>query len=871
MKFRYFVPHARGILLLQKYACNIHLAIKSLRKSCFAGVNLLMICALSACGAGGNSSSNQSAAASVSAGSTSTSATQQNITIDGASSGATFYGVGMISGGGGNSRLLRDYSEPYRSQILDLLFKPNYGASLQVFKVEIGSDGNSTSGSEPTVARAGQAPNYTAGYEGWLISEALSRNPNIKFQALPWGLPSSVATSSSQYWTTATSNYIINYLIGTQTTYGITFDEVGGRNENGYNIGFYENFKQALTTAGLQTKVVASDDWTINNGVPWYVATDLVNNAGFRTAVDTLGYHTPHELKNATTGLYGWPTLNPNAITMRTTYNKPLFASEDHYDSWGHNIPSGAELGSTLNLNYLNGEITGTNFWPLIDSTYGNYPFSNMGVIRANQPWSGNFASNAALWALAQTTQFIQPGWQYLNTGSMLFNGDTNGKFGSIVSAKSSNGSDWSAVVDMSVASTAQTLSMTVLNLPATTLHVWSTNVLSANNPDWFVQGQDITPTNGTFTFTAQPGYIYSFTTTTGQAKGTESPGSAAELALPYTDNFASGTVGNLPKYTADMDGAFEVYQSQSGANVVRQMAPAKGVVWADRNVTGVPFTQIGSLTWQNYSVSLNVLMESTGTVLYGRLGNVPENGNSAGGPMVNGYAFKVNPDGTWALDEESTSATADVVLASGSVAALGNTAWHNLTLSMAGPQITVSIDGVQVGIANDSTYTAGPAGFGTTTWAPAQFANLAITPQSIQLISGQIYTITSAFSADALDNYNSTSNGTDTGQYTPSRGKTQQWQLNAVGNGYYTLVNQMSGKALDDGNTSTAGAHTMQWTVNGGTAQSWKIVNVSGNVFTLQSQRSGLFLDNGSSLSNGQTVVQQQPSGTTSQQWIIQ
>ena len=76
------------------------------------------------------------------------SAFAQTIAIDRASEGRVFDGVGAISGGGGNSRLLIDYPEPYRSQILDYLFKPNYGASMQIFKVEIGADMDSTDGAE---------------------------------------------------------------------------------------------------------------------------------------------------------------------------------------------------------------------------------------------------------------------------------------------------------------------------------------------------------------------------------------------------------------------------------------------------------------------------------------------------------------------------------------------------------------------------------------------------------------------------------------------------------------------------------------------------------------------------------------------------
>ena len=72
----------------------------------------------------------------------------QTITIDGAGSGRTYEGIGAVSGGGGTSPLLMDYVEPQQSQILDYLFKPNYGAGLRGLYVEVGGDGNSTRGSE---------------------------------------------------------------------------------------------------------------------------------------------------------------------------------------------------------------------------------------------------------------------------------------------------------------------------------------------------------------------------------------------------------------------------------------------------------------------------------------------------------------------------------------------------------------------------------------------------------------------------------------------------------------------------------------------------------------------------------------------------
>ena len=78
---------------------------------------------------------------------------QTRVVLDGNSAGRVFDGLGAVSAGA-SSRLLIDYPEPQRSQILDYLFKPGYGAALQHLKVEIGADVNSTDGSEPSHIRS---------------------------------------------------------------------------------------------------------------------------------------------------------------------------------------------------------------------------------------------------------------------------------------------------------------------------------------------------------------------------------------------------------------------------------------------------------------------------------------------------------------------------------------------------------------------------------------------------------------------------------------------------------------------------------------------------------------------------------------------
>ena len=88
------------------------------------------------------------------------------LTVDAAAArtGPVFDGVGGTSAGGG-TRLLVDYPPATRSDILDLMFKPKFGMSLHHLKVEIGSDGDTTEGSEPTHARSATDVSFDRGYE----------------------------------------------------------------------------------------------------------------------------------------------------------------------------------------------------------------------------------------------------------------------------------------------------------------------------------------------------------------------------------------------------------------------------------------------------------------------------------------------------------------------------------------------------------------------------------------------------------------------------------------------------------------------------------------------------------------------------------
>ena len=58
------------------------------------------------------------------------------ITLNGTMAALSYDGHGGLSAGA-SSRLLRDYPEAERNEILDLLFKPGYGANIHQLKVEV--------------------------------------------------------------------------------------------------------------------------------------------------------------------------------------------------------------------------------------------------------------------------------------------------------------------------------------------------------------------------------------------------------------------------------------------------------------------------------------------------------------------------------------------------------------------------------------------------------------------------------------------------------------------------------------------------------------------------------------------------------------
>jgi hypothetical protein len=447
----------------------------------------------------------------------------KTIVLDGSSIGRTFDGIGAASAGA-SSRLLIDYPEPYRSQILDYLFKPNYGASLQHLKVEIGGDVNSTDGSEPSHMRTRSDHDYTRGYEWWLMSEARKRNPKIILDTLAWGAPGWIG--GGNFYSDDMANYVADFIQGAKKQWGLDIAYTGIWNEKHFTSPEYvKTLRRVLDAHHLDTKIVCCDEYPSANVDQWTILQAMANDPALRDAIAVVSVHYPR--------MHGKLTTPPSALQI----GKPLWSSEDQPQSSASTILSrdwqigGRSLAQLYNENYLKGGFTATEIWSPITSYYDNLAAPNSGLMYANTPWSGHYTVQGAIWATAHTTQFAQPGWHYLanSCGDLAEKGD-------YVSLKSAEGNDWSVVLQTIDATHPQTVHFQIQGgLSTATVHIWETN-----SRHTFDHVADVPVHDAAFTYTFDPDSLYSLTTTTGQAKGAVEPPPSAPFPFPYRQDFES-------------------------------------------------------------------------------------------------------------------------------------------------------------------------------------------------------------------------------------------------------------------------------------------------------------------------------------------
>ena len=632
-----------------------------------------------------------------------------SVAIDPAGPGRVFDGLGAVSAGA-SSRLLYDYPEPYRSQVLDYLFLPHYGASLQHLKVEIGSDVNSTDGSEPSHMRTPQDKNFTRGYEWWLMQQAHRRNPKIILDTLAWGAPGWIGPGANEkdtLYTPAMAHYAAVFLNGAQSQYNLNIPYTGDWNEKHYDGTYVKTLRQVLDKERPATKIVCCDEYPSRGADQWGILDAMRKDPALDKAVAVVSVHYPRQ--------NGKLTTPANA----TDLNKPLWSSEDQPESSASVILSrdwavgGRSLAHIYNENYLLGHFTKTEIWSPVTSYYDILAAPNSGLMYANTPWSGHYDVQGAIWATAHTTQFAEPGWRYLNNASGHFSS------GSYVTLAAPNKHDWSMVVE-TINSKQPTKMMVAIqgSLSRGALHVWETNSKRA-----FEHVGDVTPSNGAFTYTFDPDSLYTVTTTVGQHKGAAEPPPAKPFPLPYSESFETTRLLHAPAYLSDQDGAYEVHAcSGRPGKCLEQVITQKPVPWGP---LPDPWTLAGDAKWTDYAERVDFRVAQGGVAtLIGRIDSADVFADQKA-LYPSGYVLRVQADGKWTLLATAYKKP-EKQLASGSVS-LDAARWHKMELSFRGSAIHAAIDNKTVADAQDQMHAHGMIGIGSG-WDHTAFDNLAIT-----------------------------------------------------------------------------------------------------------------------------------------------
>lgn len=624
------------------------------------------------------------------------------ISVDGTDTGRTFDGVGGVSAGG-SSRLLLDYPAPEREQILDYLFRPNYGAALDILKVEIGADVDATVGAEPSHLRTPDEVDCHRGYEWWLMAEARERNPAIRFYGLPWGAP---GWFDGGYWSTDRVDYLLTWLECARQN-GFDIDYLGAANESGFNRDVSVELRRALDAAGFaDVRIVATD----NHSPPdyWFAAPQIAADPELDAAIDILGEHDVCE----------WRTLQRTCHVSEAALatGKPLWDSENSTQDYD----VGAQpLARAMNRHYIDARITGNLNWALISAWYDNFPIGGTGLILAERPWSGSYEVGPSVWVDAHTTQFTDPGWRYLDGASGY-----SGAGASHVVLRAPASGDYTIVIETLDSVGPETMRFEVSGgLSTGPVSVWTTDLTTASTDDDFIRQGSITPVDGVYELTVEPGRLYTISTTTGQAKGSAAsdadPGT--QLALPYREDFERTRFG-LARYVADVHGAFEAVPcaGDRDGTCYEQQVTRPPLAWHDTNLP--PTTMVGDPRWWgDYEVSVDALLDQPGHVeLLGRVDSQQHN--------AAGYHLRVADTGTWSLFTEDVRSRTRT-LASGAVPTLGTGTWHRLGLRFRGERITALLDGTVLTTVADADHTTGQVGLRVGGWQRAQFDNLRVVP----------------------------------------------------------------------------------------------------------------------------------------------
>ena len=622
-----------------------------------------------------------------------------------------YRGLGMVSGNN-SSRLLLDYKdenpEKY-NEILNYIFGAD-GIGITHLKLEMGSDINSSSGTEPAVMRTeDEKADVTRGAGFQLAADAKKINPDLTLDMLWWSEPLWISNAEDVY--AARYKWYKSILDAAYETYNLTFDYVSAnQNERRIDAGWIKYLSSHLKSETdcpydySKIKIVAADEVGT-----WGIGTVMLKDEDLLNAVDVLGGH-----------YSDW--TNDKIKELAADYGKEIWFSEgsspmsysngtykyDGSKSGLSDINGVLDIANRIITMFPGGDMTLYEFQPVVSAYYDGVTYCQKQLITAEKPWSGYYTLDSGFYMSLHFSQFFKKGWCFID-GACAGDGKAGGDGHAIVdavysymTAADSDSGDYSTVITNTTDSNI-TYNITVKNLAKAGQNVciFETRGPDGNKYDenYFKKINTITPQkNGddyTYSVTVKPYSMVTLSTLEVEEKTYTSPSDDSVLALPYSDDYEYSdypadylsTRGNAPRYTTDEGGAFEV-QNIDGNNVLMQIITpdTKANEWGG---TPDPVTNFGDDRWFNYSVSVSVKFATS---------DEPDKNYTGAGLRYNladagksGYWVQLYENGTWKLNHNSKS------VAEGTLDSFDGTAWTELKISAEENKITACINGNQV------------------------------------------------------------------------------------------------------------------------------------------------------------------------------
>lgn len=613
-----------------------------------------------------------------------------------------YRGNGMVSGNN-SSRLLLDYKaenpEAYW-EIMNYLFGEE-GARIEHLKLEMGSDINSSSGTEPSVKRTEDEPadaTRGAGYQ--LAADARTINPDLTLDMLWWSEPKWVSSAEDVY--AARYKWYKETLDAAFDTYGLKFDYVSAtQNERANDPEWIKYLSAALKNEKdsrydySAIKIVAGDEVCT-----WQIADLMMKDEELRDAVDVIGSH-----------YTSWSS--ENARTLARDYGKELWFSEASSPmSYAEGVSriDGSGLGGINGMldianrfitMYSGGGMTLCEYQPAVAAYYDGVTYCHKQLILANEPWSGAYKLDSGFYMSLHFSQFIKRGWAFVD-GACYGDGTAGGDGHAIVDATYSyvtaadpETGDYTTVITNTTEAPI-TYSFTVKDLAAAgkPMQVWESRGPDggAYDENYFRRRAELTPEekDGAYAYSCEvaPGSIVTLSTLVVEEREYTERESET-LSLPYSDDFEySGydegylaSRGGAPRYTTDEGGAFEVVNVDGNNVLMQQITPdTKANEWGG---TPEPTTNLGDDRWFNYSVSARIKLAGgyAGIGLRYSLGDAGKSG----------YWLQVKTDGSWQLGANKEE------LESGSLADFDAAEWHELKLEAVEDTVRAWIDGAEL------------------------------------------------------------------------------------------------------------------------------------------------------------------------------